>query len=119
MTEPFFRGSMADYAKLRASLAIRLQNGARRRGLIQMQVNAGIVPTGPRADFLNENAGKVLELLLAAGKAYTASHPDDAISCQDVLDVLYNARQMFIASLQPFVPGAAEPVALSTNGEDR
>jgi hypothetical protein len=78
----------------------RLARGAQLRAAMQRQIEAGLTPTGYRADFLDKTSREIVEWLCAAAEKFNKDHPDDMCSTADFLDILMTARNKILAGVQ-------------------
>jgi fumarate hydratase class II len=83
----------------------RLARGAQLRAAMQRQIEAGIPPTGYRADLLNDVSDQIIQLLCATAEKFLQDHPDDLLSSQDFLDALASSRKKITDGVRMFQSG--------------
>lgn len=98
VTEVF---SSTAYRKLADESKDRLARGAALRAEMQRQIEAGVVPTGYRAEFLNEVAQDIFRVLCAAAEKFNR-HGDDLWSVADQMDALATVRKRLLDGVKEF-----------------
>lgn len=90
------------YGKLADESKERLARGAALRAEMQRQIEAGAVPTGYRAAFLNDVAQDIFTVLCAAAENFNQNHPDDLWSVADQSDALATVRKRLLDGAAEF-----------------
>ena len=80
----------------------RIARGAARRAAMKAQIEAGITPMGPRADYLNRTSHEIFEILCAAAERFNRDFPDDILSVSDQLDALMTCRRRLLDGVAVF-----------------
>lgn len=70
----------------------KLLHGARLRAEIHEQIARGIEPSGYRVDWITKTVGGLFGWLSERAAEFNAAHPQDAISTDDLSDVLATAE---------------------------
>jgi hypothetical protein len=71
----------------------RATRAAAIRDQMHAMLDKGEQPKGPKADWIRESAGHVLELLTEIAQQYNVTHDEDAAITGDVLDILATVRE--------------------------
>jgi hypothetical protein len=66
----------------------KLDQGAQKRAKLAEALARGLNPQDDRLDFIRETAEKLLSVLKTSAEDFNKAHQDDAISQQDMIDVL-------------------------------
>lgn len=74
----------------------RVARATKLREHMHSLLDKGEKPTGPKADWVRESAGHVIQLLGEIAEGYNAEHDDDAALTGDMLDILATVRGTLI-----------------------
>lgn len=77
--------------RVKGRRSLRLKRGLMRREQMRQIIEAGIEPTGPRADWLRQTANRLIQELGVAAEEFNAANPDDLISANDFVDAMTTA----------------------------
>lgn len=70
----------------------KLRYGARLRAMMQEAIGRGESPTGYRVDWILKTVTEMFAWLAVKAGEFNAAHPQDAISADDLSDVLSTAQ---------------------------
>lgn len=82
------------FAQLMRMDETKLQRGLNRRQTMLAATKAGIVPTGPRVEWLRASTSKIMHVLIEQAEKFNENNNDDLVSVQDMIDILNSAARL-------------------------